>query len=288
MNISLLHATYRRPGGPLGLRDAWLELAAQPDSVEYVVALDEDDQLAVEATTKCRRAIGSAQSGWATSVRNWNAAARLATGDLLVVVADDLYPAPAWDAKLWNIVGRLDPSVVAYAIKVQDSPASARLLLRHPVISRAFYNEHGLFSESYYGVYCDDDILMRAFWRSFILDGRSLVLEHRHPKYGSTFVSSESHARVNAEHEYRHGVAVYTASWPRWQRTAQPRLVPSAEVRSLTVSNLQRIALRMRAREFLVYPFREICSVTRRTIRSLPTLHARALSVLRRFRSPAK
>ena len=68
-----------------------------------------------------------------------------------------------------------------FAVKLADSPTKNDTLLRHPVVSHAFYARHGLFSPSYDGLYCDKDLTTRAFWRAVILDGRSLALEHSHP-----------------------------------------------------------------------------------------------------------
>ena len=225
MKISLLHATWRRPGGPLGVRDAWRVSADEPERVEHVFAMDDDDQVAIRDTEGCVRAISAAANG-VSAVRNWNAAAALATGDVLLVIADDLFPPQSWDTTLTRIIGPFDPMTAAFAVKVTDSPDPASMLLRHPVVSRAFYERHGLFTPAFTGVYCDDDITRRAFWRSFILDGRALVLQHRHPTLEPDEVGpTESHTRINADTEYQHGRALFESLWPTWQRHAAVRLV---------------------------------------------------------------
>ena len=42
--ISLLHATYHREGGPLAVKEAWIGRADRPEQVEYVFAMDSDDE----------------------------------------------------------------------------------------------------------------------------------------------------------------------------------------------------------------------------------------------------
>src|SRR5687767_14490201 len=120
--ISLLHATFHRQGGPLEIKDAWLASADHPERVEYIFAMDADDIATVGRTEGHHRVVSPAGDGRVTSVRNWNAAAALATGDLLMVIADDLFPAPGWDTALLSLIGPLDPSVVSYTVKVGDSP----------------------------------------------------------------------------------------------------------------------------------------------------------------------
>jgi hypothetical protein len=286
MRISLLHATYRRPGGPLAVREAWLDAAARPDTIEYVVAMDDDDVSALNATTACPRAVSPAQRDWATSVRNWNAAAKIATGDLLVVIADDLFPSRGWDTVLLSIVGSVDPTSVAYAVKVTDSPSKDDLLLRHPIVSRAYYQQHGLFSDRYHGVYCDDDFTRRSFWNAMIIDGRRLVFEHRRARLDPAGEPSESTAKVNAEHEYRHGLAVYTGSWPRWQRVAKPRFVSMPPCEPRDSRELERLAARQRRLATMLYALRELAIFVWRVLGLIPSAD-RALRALRNRLRPS-
>ena len=231
MRFSLLHATWRRPGGPLEVRASWLACADQPDRVEHIFAMDDDDLVAIHDTEGCLRVI-SAATDEVTAVRNWNTAAALATGDVLLVIADDLLPPQGWDTTLTRIIGPFDPTTAAFAVKVTDSPDPASMLLRHPVVSRAFYERHGLFTPEFTGVYCDDDITRRAFWRAAILDGRPLVLHHRHPTLMPAEVAStESHTRINADGEYERGEALFRSLWSRRQRDASLGLVSTRRTR---------------------------------------------------------
>src|SRR5882724_9650615 len=105
--ISLLHATYKRVGGPAEVRDAWLDRAVDPDSIEYVLSMDADDLATVAVTEGLPRLVNPPQGGAVTAVRNWNAAAAAANGDLLVVIADDLFPPHGWDRTLLETIGGL-------------------------------------------------------------------------------------------------------------------------------------------------------------------------------------
>ena len=178
--IALLHATYRRPGGVRPLRDAWLERADRADLVDYIVAMDGDDP-AVAETGGWHRVVGPPSDGTVSAVRNWNAAAASSAADLLIVLADDLFPQLGWDTALRRVLHGWDARSVAFAVKITDSPSPIDTLLRHPVVSRRFYDTLGLFAPQLRGVYCDDEITRRAYWRALVLDGRSLAFEHAHP-----------------------------------------------------------------------------------------------------------
>ena len=143
--IALLHATYHRPGGVGPLRDAWLGRADRADLVDYIVAMDGDDP-AVRDTAGWHRVVGPPSDGTVSAVRNWNAAAAASSADLLVVLADDLFPEPGWDTTLRRMLDGWDPQAVAYAVKITDSPDPDDALLRHPIVSRRFYVTSGLFA----------------------------------------------------------------------------------------------------------------------------------------------
>lgn len=272
-SMSLLHATYRRPGGPTAVRDAWLAAADRPGTIEYVFALDADDVEAIRMTAGQARVVSPAQAA-VSAVRNWNAAAARATGALLVVVADDLVPPRGWDARLADLVRPLDPTVVPFAVKLTDAVDDRKVLLRHPVVSRAFYARFGLFDPAYDGVFCDEDITTRAFWRAMILDGRSIVLEHRHPLSDPAVPTTESHRRMNDDLELEHGSRLYTSSWPRFRRMADVRLVSGVPTRPTARLELALVRWWQRAAAAAGY-------ATRRTAR-FATLAVRPGALLRR------
>lgn len=239
--VSLLHATYHRPHGPADVRDTWLAAANDREHVEYIVAMDEDDDVAIKASQHWPLRVVSPASPSVTAVRNWNAAAALATGDLLFVIADDLFPPHGWDEQLRELTGELDPRNDAFAIKVKDAEWDKDVLLRHPVVSRAFYDELGLFAEAFTGLWCDNDITMKAFWRSFIIDGRKLVVSHRHPVLCEGLQPSASQHKMNRDAEYAAGAEIFASRWPARKRHGKVRLVAAGESASRANRGQQRV-----------------------------------------------
>lgn len=283
--ISLLHATFHRQPGPLEVKLAWLAAADRTELVEYVIAMDADDDSTMEETRGHLRAVSPPGNGQVTSVRNWNAAAAVASGDLLMVIADDLFPPEGWDTTLVEMISSLDPDETAFALKIGDSPHPDDTLLRHPVVSRAFYQQHGLFSPNYRGVYCDDDITRRAFWRSMVLDGRALQLEHRHPELDKSLPVSESQRRINSVDEYERGLAMFTASWSRRQRDTPILLVATAPSNArLSASKLVALQIRIRLQATATYYYRRSRRLARRVLRKCKSIED--LRDGRRVKSP--
>lgn len=209
LTISLLHATYRSPIGPLRHRDAWLSLAESPGRIEYIAAMDDSDRSAIAETEGILRAINHPRDTLSTAVQNWNSAAELSSGDLLLVISDDLLPGPGWDAQIEALVVSHDPTANDFAIKVQDSPTASDTTLRHPLVSRRFYERFGLFDDSFRGVFCDNDITLRALLYSKILDGRDVKFSHAHPHFDTAVSETLSHYKINRSEEYAFGRNVF-------------------------------------------------------------------------------
>lgn len=243
--VSLLHATHGAADDALAVRRAWLDRADRPDLVQHLFGIDSTDLETIAATDGLDRVITPCDVDRVTAVQNWNAAAAASSGELLVVIADDLYPPEGWDSTLAAIVGDLDPEVSSFAIKVRDGPGDD-VLLRHPIVSRAFFAGHGLWSPDFRGLYCDDDLTLRAFWHSAIIDGSALVLDHRHPHVHADVVPSASHQRMNAEGEYAHGRSRFEAAWTAEERARPVWLVPAD--RFLSDEDLHRRADALRER----------------------------------------
>jgi hypothetical protein len=228
--ISLLHATYRSGKAAADIREEWLRRAKYPASVEHIFAYAQDDAVSQKMVSDGGYlAVETEPSGGlVTAVANWNAAATMATGSLLFVIADDLLPPTHWDDLLWEAIGRLDPVHVPFAVKVNDHEGPAPSLskplrmwranlLRHPIITRAYYTRFGLFDPRFRGVYCDNDITFRSFRYSGVVNAKHIVLSHKRGGLSGGKPLTESQERINAQDEARHGLRVFNAMWP-WYR----------------------------------------------------------------------
>lgn len=208
VSISLLHATHQSLHSSETFEARWRSTAKHPGRIEHIFAMDHSAKLSVKLTRGSRRVVTRRPDAKSTAVANWNAAANSASGDLLFVIADDLIPYEGWDEGISIGLTPSDCRNIPFAIKVSDSHLEKDSLLRHPIISREFYAQNGLFDPDFRGVYCDDDLTLRAFCSSQILDRRNVIFQHC-----SGANISESKMLLNREDEYLLGLNLIRQKW---------------------------------------------------------------------------
>ena len=218
---SLLHATFRSGKRALSLRDEWLQLAAAPDRVQHIFAADCDDEISTAYPSIASGVIGDPMLG-VSAVRNWNAAARAADGDILVVIADDLHPCQNWDVELDAVVRDLDPRRVPFVIKIRDtSDHPCKDHICHPIISRRYFERFGLWHPGYNGVFVDHDFTLSAHAHGIVLDGRNIWFTHEHPSEGAH--PNESQERMRIEISQTNAKVLLNRRWPSWKRHIRRR-----------------------------------------------------------------
>lgn len=229
--ISLLHAARGRPERGVATRAAWMRFASDPRRVEHIFAFAVDDtetgallaryQHTTSAAGLHRRVGGNA-------VANWNAAAAASRGKILVCIADDLEPCPAWDDE---ILARLDPDAPA-VLAAPDGIRNSGELLCHPILTRAYYERFGyVFHPDYRGVYCDNEFTDVARCEGAVIDApEARVYRHLHPVAGHA--GDAVHAAMNAPEAYEFGRDIYSRrafqGFPALERHASRVIVGAA------------------------------------------------------------
>ena len=214
MRISLLHATYRAGNAAVGLRGRWLDESTGIHVIEHLFACDADDEVSMGCPAIAAGVVGPPVLR-VSAVRNWNAAAAVATGDLLFVIADDLWPPHHWDGDLASALGDLDPTRVPFVIKVGDSDDDDNGHIRHPVVSRRYFERFGLWRPEYDGHWVDHDFTISAYLNGLVLDGRRIKFYHAHPTSGAEH--TESHLRIRSESAVQ-GRQLFETRYPAWRR----------------------------------------------------------------------
>jgi len=214
MLISLCHATFHSKKKPSEIKELWLKNSYNRDLIEYIPGLNKDDLGAVNDTEGMNRFI-SMKTDFCTAVNNWNGAASISKGDILFAIADDLIPSKGWDKKLRALLINLNPRKYHFAIKINDSNSNLDTKMRHPIISRRYYEKFGLFDNKFRGVFCDDDITNTAFWKSLIIDGREIKIDHNNMNQykGKNFKIPISTININKKSEYEYGFKIIQEKW---------------------------------------------------------------------------
>ena len=230
--------------------------------------MDSNDEIAIKETAGFKRSVRRPRRE-STAIRNWNEAARLSRGKILVVVADDLWPAPRWDEDIIQCLKGLNPEKDVFALKVADFPAEKEFFMRHPIVSRALYSRLGLFSSQFSHLSADSDLSLRVFWNAVILDGRRIAFRHNHPSSGLDIPLSKSQLRGNRDSERSAGRKAMSSNWRPWQVALGVAGISSTVFRF--IGKKQKIALCLalpRAFAFLIgRQYRRIKKMVKRFVR---------------------
>ena len=205
--ISLLHATRGRWSQAIGAMNMWMSRASNPAAVEHWFAIDEDD---VESREKLRRFRCVLSEASTYSVGAWNKAASVATGDVLIQIADDFEPPPNWDAMLLSAV---QDTTEAKVIRVSDGCRSDGLLTM-AIVTRGWYEKHGLFHVEYRNVYSDTDLTAAATKANAIVELPNVVIKHHHPFFNKAVQMDATYERGNDPAEYERAKQIYEQRHP--------------------------------------------------------------------------
>lgn len=192
--FSIIHPS-ARPDKWREIYNAWMLNAATPSEVEYVLVVDprwgfsmdpdayktELDNVRVVVNAKRRCYVDAVNEGAAE-----------ATGEVLIVIADDQYPCNAWDVELsgvpypkpHNIEDCRRAAKAPYVIEVATGTTAEheRGIIVMPILSRARYEQQGncVFYPGYESMFADNDFCEWARKDGVIVDARHLYFEHRH------------------------------------------------------------------------------------------------------------
>ena len=205
-DISLCHATRGRPEQATRARQVWLDRAKYPERIEHVFSFDIDDQ---ESYPLSRfKSVAVAAGGGCVAA--WNAAARQASGNIIVQLSDDWVPPMHWDEEIRTRLDTSKPQVLA----VSDGHRTDGLLCM-AILTRKRYEDQGyLFHPDFTGVFSDNYFTDRANKDGVIVETKDLVFQHQHPFFSSDTFNpdvpvDETYAKQNSEQAYAYGKHVY-------------------------------------------------------------------------------
>ncbi len=201
-------------------RDKWFAAASwEFQRIEHVVCQD-------FGTTAPEVGNGSRlvwNYGTKCSVDATNTAAQCAVGKVLVVISDDIFPCPRWDAELAAIpqLWSDNPCVVRVST---GGVADKSGLLTVQILNRARYEQIGyLFHPAYVSMYSDQEFTDHAERDGVVVDARHITFYHDHPTTpGSSARSDEVYERQNDPRRYQYGAGLLRYR----QERGFPRHVP--------------------------------------------------------------
>lgn len=207
-----------------------LERAEDRANVEYIFAVNDDDDCSATLAVKVASLLGESKcirGPFKGSAEAWDAAAKVSTGEILVQMQDDLELPQDWDTSLWSAIeNNYGIAMVAFAsgqrkaysmkpciVAVSDGYRKDALLCT-AIMNRARYEQQGEFLHAgYQSVFSDDEHTIRAIADD--ADGKctliqtDLVFLHRHHYHDKSVPFDATYERENNIHAYAHGERVF-------------------------------------------------------------------------------
>ena len=206
--FSIIHPT-ARPEQWETIWNAWIDLASSPQDVEYILVCDKRWGFAElpkfpEMPTVFRAVWNTGRRCYVDAV---NIGAQYATGDVLLVIADDQFPCPEWDIKLAEVLADSGKEVIEVSTGTPQEHERSILVL--PILTQERYERLGyLLFPGYESMYSDNDFCEMAQRDGQIADARHLLFPHKHPLFDPSVTMDEQYKAQNRPEAYGTGAQV--------------------------------------------------------------------------------
>jgi hypothetical protein len=197
MKFSLIHPSRSRPQKSLHTITKWAE-RAHSDDFEVIISIDDDDPMQSDYMD-CGNTILMGRNN--SAVDAINNAAKIAQGDIIIIVSDDTDCPENWHGILSKATSGLDD----FVLKVYDG--IQKWIVTMPIIDRAYYNRFGyVYHPEYRHMFCDTDfthtaeLLNRVIWRN------DITFSHLHY---SVAKSSRDEINERADATWNEGKSLY-------------------------------------------------------------------------------
>lgn len=205
MKISVIHPSRNRPQQAVLTAIKWMGMADNPDNIEYIMMCDFSDSEIAEYSKQFNGRYKKSPSIYCednhSAIEAINNAARLATGDLLVVISDDFDTFFGWDTLLLKeLKGKSD-----FLLKTQDG--IQKTLVTLPIMDRSYYNRFGyIYHPDYQHMGCDVELTAVAMMTGRLIPSQ-LQFPHNHYSTGKTVKDT-----INEKNDltYAHGDMILT------------------------------------------------------------------------------
>jgi hypothetical protein len=210
VKITVCHATRGRPQEAINARILWMKKAADPGSIEWIYATDEDDDKA--AALKPWGPV----TGKGGCIAAWNRAAEKARGEIIIQGSDD------WDPPLWwdkIVADRIGDTTRESVLAVSDGHRQDQLLCLAILTRNRYLKQGQLFAPEYdasSGIFSDNEFTVRAYADQCVIEARDVVFTHNNPMFTGQKPDAEF-LRHNAATNYEIGKKIFEARNPSAQ-----------------------------------------------------------------------
>jgi hypothetical protein len=196
----------------------WMGNASDQNQYEYILSIDKDDaQIDCYKSQFKETGIKLLINENRSMIDAVNNAAKLSTGDCLIVVSDDFGCPKDWDVEIKNTSGRLSGLVTThlnepaenFAIMIDDCiNGNQSGCMTLPIISRGIYEKLGhIYNPRYFSMFADNelhDVCKKNGWLIY----SDLKFEHRHFINGKN-PKDHTYNRENSQSAWDLGKKIY-------------------------------------------------------------------------------
>jgi len=175
MKLSILHPSRSRPLEALNTMVHWLQNIEYPQAWEYILSLDLNDAelegyraLGISGDQNIRMIVNDNQN----IVQASNQAARMASGDIFILVSDDFLC-----FKGWNIA--ITEALKGKSGVLKTFDGTQRWIVTLPIMTRDYYNSQGyLYDPQCSHMFCDTIMTHKADVQKKLIIRNDIVFKH--------------------------------------------------------------------------------------------------------------
>lgn len=171
MKISLIHPSRSRPKQAYSAYYEWINNSDR--KFEYILSIDKSDPLLDEYLNIFPRK-SILVSDNKSAIEAINNAAKLSTGDLIIVMSDDFSCEPNWDTNITEeLLGKSD-----FLVKTIDGIQDTLITL--PILDRKYYKRFGyIYFPGYIHLWCDTEMTTVGHFLGKVINS-NLRFHHNH------------------------------------------------------------------------------------------------------------
>jgi len=208
--FSLCHPS-ARPHKWQEIRKAWMDAADKPEDIEYILCADQRwgfDESVHDGLDEVKITWNTRRKCFVDSV---NTAADLASGEVLICIADDQYPCEHWDTLLKMRLPIHEYVEFVAEVNTGTPKEHERGIIVLPIVSRSRYERLGyVMFPGYESMYADNDLREHAVLDECLIDCRDLpVFPHRHPYFDKSLKLDAAYQHQNRNGAYQIGEAMF-------------------------------------------------------------------------------
>lgn len=184
MKASLIYPSRSRPDQCRSTLENWINKAGSID-FEIILSLDQDD---MRLSDYQKMIFDGLTTNWQepaltytvlpnkSTVEAVNNAAKIAQGEILIVMSDDFDCPQDW----FNKIVRASRNRKDFVMKVNDGGTQDRIITL-PILDRAYYQRFGyIYHPSYKHLWADTEFSEVAYWQRKVLVRNDIVFKHNH------------------------------------------------------------------------------------------------------------